>query len=109
MQKQTWFNKRKDEGEINNQPSMTQEGQAHTIQEIVNRYQNGIPIALDTRLDWAEDDDNIQFTFKDLTDIDLAKDLVKNVQNKLAEKRQQETETTTAEVVEETNVSEADE
>lgn len=87
--KYTWRNNRQSKGEVNEQPSMTQQGQTHTIKELIKRYAQGIPITTDRRLQWAEENDEFAFNFRDLTDLDLAQDQINRVKTKLAELKDQ--------------------
>lgn len=70
-------------GQSFKQPSETIQGQSHSIPELVERHANGIPVNRDNRLQWAEDNEELeQITISDLTDLDDLKEQISHFEDK---------------------------
>lgn len=69
-------------GEINGKPSLTIPGQSHTIQELIERHSRGIPLTYDDRLEWGGESE--PFVIKDLTDLDIAKQYLSDLKDRIA-------------------------
>lgn len=84
MKKRTWYTENRKSVEPVTGPSNTIQGQTHTIPEMIARYTQGIPVTWDSRLKWAEQNDEFPITIGDLTDIDVAQDTIRRVKSALA-------------------------
>lgn len=69
--------------EVNDEVSMTIPGQSMSIAQYIERMRNGVPITLN-RAPYDDNDlEEMPIKFKDLTDLDEAKDVVKRVEQQL--------------------------
>lgn len=84
--------KKKVKGQMFTMPSKTIQGQSYTVKDLLKRQEAGMPVTMDYRLVWAGEEDEEQITFNDLTDIDMAKKIIDNLNAKVKaeEKRMKE-------------------
>jgi len=85
---QTAYKRIRTEGEVNDEASITVPGQTMSIAQMALRYIQGFEIPTSRDLYYDEDpSEDPMPRIKDLTDIDLVKQKIKNVHEKLKDAR----------------------